>query len=420
MSLSYDEIHSIIINLGFGITDFITSRNSRNIPVPISCISDVCDELLSINNNEKIINSVDKTLTKKGIEKFNNAKTLLRKHKPKESIKKTDDFIYQTEHINEVVVLCNGKSLNVKEFRSKQIQFINNIQDWGKFDISDHRYYLHMVFRYYLNEYQKLMIKRGSVIAFPSYQNILDNISPNGCKNGFPPEFISFLKDSAGRSFDVRTLPVPIKGCGKNVTFEYNFEEIPDVSSFRRMIYYNFLKWEEYYTKYNICIFPEFLISGNENNSVIYEAALKSKRNETLKKDIRKLDSIDKSKMDEIIKLNKNIVNAYDKYSTHSFETAGEQLDERFGYFVFNRSSFYCMDGFVDIFFQNSTSRMDVYINIKNFCDKNESISFSKNQVVMREMLISLKEIIYIFHLYSNISFSSDNNILKDCIKNLS
>ena len=419
MSLSYDEIHRIIINLGFGITDFITSRNSRNIPVPISCISDVCDELLSINNNEKIINSVDKTLTKKGIEKFNNAKTLLRKHKPKESIKKTDDFIYQTEHINKVVVLCNGKSLNVKEFRSKQIQFINNIQDWGKFDISDHRYYLHMVFRYYLNEYQKLMIKRGSVIKFPSYQNILDNISPNGCKNGFPPEFISFLKDSAGRSFDVRTLPVPIKGCGKNVTFEYNFEKIPDVSSFRRMIYYNFLKWEEYYTKYDICIFPEFLITGNENNNIIYEAALKSKRNETLKKDIKKLDNIDKEKMDEIIKLDKNIVNLYDKYSTHSFKTSGEQLDERFGYFIFNRSFFYCMDGFVEIFFQNSTSRMDVYVNLKKFCNKNIKISFPDDKV-KREMLISLKEIIYIFHLYSNISFLSDNNILKDCIKNLS
>ena len=124
--------------------------------------------------------------------------------------------------------------------------------------------------------------------------------------------------------------------------------------------------------------------------------------------------------MNQIIKLDKNIVNIYDQYSTHSFETAGEQLDERFGYFVLNRSSFYCMDGFVDIFFQNPTSRMDVYMNIKTFCDKNESISFSKNQVVMREMLISLKEIIYIFHLYSNISFSSDNNILKDCIKNLS
>ena len=48
MTLSYDEIHRIVIKLGFGINDFITSRNSRNIPVPISCISDVCDELLLI------------------------------------------------------------------------------------------------------------------------------------------------------------------------------------------------------------------------------------------------------------------------------------------------------------------------------------------------------------------------------------
>jgi len=123
--------------------------------------------------------------------------------------------------------------------------------------------------------------------------------------------------------------------------------------------------------------------------------------------------------MDEIIKLDKNIVNVYDKYSTHSFKTSGEQLDERFGYFIFNRSFFYCMDGFVEIFFQNSTSRMDVYVNLKKFCNKNINISFSDDEV-KREMLISLKEIIYIFHIYSNISFSSDNNILKDCIKNLS
>ena len=145
MTLSYDEIYRIVIKIGFGINDFMTSRNSRNIPVPISCISDVCDELLLINNNEKIINSVEKTLTNNGVKKFNNAKLLLRKHKPKDSVK-YDDFIYQTKHINDVVVLCNGESLNIKDFKSKQIQFINNIQDWGNFDISDHRYYFCLLY----------------------------------------------------------------------------------------------------------------------------------------------------------------------------------------------------------------------------------------------------------------------------------
>lgn len=427
---TFGEIHNIVKKLGFGTPDFLTSRDGRNNNRPISCISDVCDILILYGSdlksskpnkiNDKKMLQLESTLTKCGMEKFNKAKHKIKLSIVEKKVCQKDIFCWKSDYVKDAASLC--KDTNVIDFKKKQMEFISKMHMWGNYEENDRRYYLHMIFRFYLNEYHKRMVERDIVVEFPSYQYILDNISPNGCKNGFPPEFVRFLNDSAGRDFEVKTLPVPIKGCGKNVTFETNFENIPEVSSFRRMIYNNFIKWDEYNIKYKTCIYPEYLFNGNINNKIVVNAALKFRKTKNVTVNIHKLDNIDSDNMNNIIKIDPRIKDLYEKYSTHSFKTSGEQLNERYGFFIFHRSYFYCMNGKTEHFFKETDSRMDIYMNFQLFCDPASNInSINTDESTIRSMLIFFKDISYVFYLYSNVDILSDKvNLLKDCIENLS
>lgn len=58
-----------------------------------------------------------------------------------------------------------------KNFKSNQIIFSRKFQEWGKYEDNDRRYYLHMIFRFYLNEYHKILVRNNLVIEYPSYQS---------------------------------------------------------------------------------------------------------------------------------------------------------------------------------------------------------------------------------------------------------
>ena len=424
--LTYDEIFEFVRFYKFNENDFMVTRDRNNKKISISCISDVCDCLLDYQyskddkRNIRKMSQLETTLTKSGIVKLNVLKDKINKHNIQNTPLVNKEVLCKSDYIKEMVTLCDDKNVNLVEFKDKQILFLEKMQKWGEFGMDDRRYYLHMIFRYYLNRYHEFLLEKGIIRPFPSYQYILDNIYPNGCKNGFPPEFSNFIKNSSRVDFKVNILPVPIKGCGKNVSYENNFELIPEVSSFRRSIHHNFMKYEEYYTKYGMCVLPEYMLNGNNNQDIVYTTTLNLKRNTVLHKDIHKLDNIDKFTMGEIVEKNKNIINIYDNYCSHNFVELGEQLEERFGYFVFNRSKFFCMDDKLDIFFQGSSARMSTYMLLRRFCDRKDDLkSISEND--KRDLIICLKEIVYIFYLYSNLdTISNSVNCLKECINNLS
>ena len=402
-------MEEIINSVRFNIYDFITKRNMKNKSIPISTICDIQDVLneyvddLKQQKSNKItikkMSTIEKTLTLSGVQKFNSVKIKLRNEYSKQKITNSPEKI---ESIDE-------------NFKSNQIIFSRKFQEWGKYDDNDRRYYLHMIFRFYLNEYHKILVRNNLVIEYPSYQAILDHMYPNGCKNGFPPEFISFLNNRADNEFKINSLPVPVKYCGKNVTYDNNFEDDPEVSSFRSNIYKTFLIWNEH-IKNGICFYPDYLLKGNKNNEIIKESYCENLRNNEMKVFSHKVEYVHDSIFDAILNKEPSIKNLYLKYNTHNFTSKGEQLKERLGFFVLNRKKFYCFKGYIEHFFNRSDSKTDVFLDFNNFCNPNFVYSPSEYN---RDILLFFHELVYMFHVYSSRD-KMNMNSLRECILSLS
>ena len=246
-------------------------------------------------------------------------------------------------------------------------------------------------------------------------------MEPNGCKTGFPPEFIRFMNESAGRTVPIFSLPVPKKGCGKRVNYEVNFENIPEVSTFRRMIYANFLRWREELYKNN-CIYPNYLILGNKGNSIIKQEVIRAKSIQNIKNDICRLNGFDTEKIKFMLEKSPELEKLHEKYTFRIFRTSGEQLEERLGFFLFSRSHFFVLEEnyFVEDLFKNEDSKMEMYVHMKNFCTPKKVLNFEKNEII-RNMIILLSDVIYIFHLFSNKEKCKEDptEIIKECVQKL-
>lgn len=429
-------INSTISGLDFKKSDFTKSRSNGKKAQCISSVIEIqeiltiyCKNSLGENNRKKSTDRkvayIETTLTKSGLEKVYKAKTILRKiiiEDAKLKERKTKPVpIWESDCVRNMASLCEDSG----DFRSTQEEYIMKMHHWGKYDESDRRFYLHMVFRYYLNEYHKEAKQSKKVIEFPSYQYILDRLEPNGCKTGFPPEFIKFMNESSGRTFRVSSLPVPTKGCGKSVNYDVNFENIPEVSTFRRMIYANFLRWRDELNNRNHCIYPKYLTTGDPGNSVIREEVTRARAIQNIRNDIYRLERFDTEKMKTIVEKRPEIEKLHEKYSHRVFRTSGEQLEERMGFFLFSRSHFFSLEehDFVEEFFKQDDARMEMYVHLKNFCTPKKVLSnLEKDDTVLRNMIVLLSDVIYLFHLFCNREKCEEDptNIVRTCVESLS
>lgn len=394
---------------------------SDSVIIDIDDIQDALDGYLKIiiddtdgrkkSIEQKILN-VENLLTIAGGNKFYTCKTKIKKRAKKLLSKENKDpgiICPSSFQSADAIDLVNTPCLSSGLHESHK-DFIVKIHKWGSFPDTDRRYYLHMVFRYYLSKYHEWAIINMNIIPTPSYQMLLDKLYPTGCKTGFPPEFRNFLDQAGGNDVRVTTLPVPLKGCFKSIKYGQNFEAIHEVSSLRKFIYNKVVSW----TSSSECLYPSFFINGNFGNSEIKRAFSMIYKIEEFNKNMELLEELDTAKMTIILKTPyNNLKSTYENYMKHNFVTTGEQLKERFNYFMIERRHFYIIEenNLVETFF-GVNSRMDMYPFVKTFCNQNAKVNTSTmGSDNMRLLLDILVDICRKFHFLHE---KNEKGILQD------
>ena len=204
-------------------------------------------------------------------------------------------------------------------------EFIVTLQKWGALPIDDSKYYLHIVFRYYMKNYHDFLVQANQVINYPSYQDILDILYPCDCASVFPPDFRVFLVNAYARSPNTSATPVPVKGSGKNVCLDHNFEAVTDVAIRRRYIERVFDIWKQT----SFCTYPIYLCSrrpGSEYMEKQFTNFLKLKR---VKKEMKKLEDLPSGKVrlvDVLFMTHPSTVHVYNQYLTDSCQLKTDKL----------------------------------------------------------------------------------------------
>lgn len=387
--------------------DFLRSRSGA--------VVDVGDvrELLEIYEQEllgkirrkkfykKKIERVEHSLTPRGMKKLNDARKTLRMHI--EASRKQSERSEKLPPIPKTELFDDGPDV-----------FIRKMHEWGNFPIDDRRYYLHMVFRYYFKRYHDQAVAAGTVIPHPSYQYILDTLHPNDCANRFPPEFRRFMDDSSGRTIVTVSLPVPLKGSATEVTYDYNFEAIPHVSTLRRKIEAITRDWVTERHK----VYPSYLCKGDKQNDPVVERECYSRKICVVKRGLQRLGDVDLEFLHSIGTKVPAAFVAYDEYMLHEFKTAGEQLKERMGFFMMSkyRGIFYALEesSLVENLFVATGAGMEVFVSFQTFCTqkvRGKTMEFEKDESLGRALLMVLVDICFFFNVVKNRRLGDEDHV---------
>ena len=415
------NIDDIVEESDFKIGDFLRSRNTSLVDT-----SDV-KELLEIytkevNGNIKRkkytrtkVSRIENSLTPSGLKKVSDARKSIRLY-----IERSNK---EAQMSSKIPPIERKESTENYGFDDGPDEFIKKMHQWGNFPQDDRRYYLHMVFRYYLKQYHDFATKEGLVIQHPSYQYILDVLHPNGCSNKFPPEFRRFLIDSYGRTIRTNTLPVPVKGSSISVDYNTNFETDENVSLLRRKIQEIVHDWKKRGSGY--MVYPKYLHKGDINNKVIIERVCHAKKVKSVKEGLERLKNakVNVKVMENILEESELWSEIYLKYMSHVFKTSGEQLKERMGFFMRSlyRDFFYKIYNFklVDDMFSVSGADFNVYVSFETFCNpKPKSLLQLDKEEICRPLLMILVDISFLFYVYENRRVASEDyvEIIKNCV----
>lgn len=267
---------------------------------------------------------------------------------------------------------------------TENAEFINSLHKLGECSQENPRFYVHMIFRYYMNDFHKKMADQGQVLRFPSILKIMDIKNPYVCTLSIPSEFRMFIKSARGDKVSTVTLPVPSKSKADEVIYGYDFESaVPWVPVMRARIFevFNVLCSTES-AEVLRQIYPACLLKGNEWNSVVVDALAKSIEMEHL---VQTLDGLRGTSPDakiffeKVLVVDARVANVYTRYNQHLFEAEGEQLPERVGFFaqesvrgifykIATSMSSFCNDMYTSLNIKFATVDLFVeYCTTKNF-----------------------------------------------------
>lgn len=418
-------VEDIIAQANFNNTvDFMRTRKSAVVNV-----GDVT-ELLEIYERElmgevrrkkyekKKVQRVEHSLTPSGVKKLSDARKTLRMH-IEESRKKN-------QRSEKLPPVHKDSSTDYYGFDDGPDDFIRKMHDWGKFPVDDRRYYLHMVFRFYFKQYHDHAVAAGVVIPHPSYQYILDILFPNECANRFPPEFRRFLVDTAGRTITTVSLPIPLKGSASEVTYVYNFEAIPYVSTLRRKIESIILDWKSRESSYKV--YPSYLCVGNPYIDSVVESECHARKIVLVKEGLQRLDNVDIELLVKVGDMNPVAFSAYDEYMSHKFKTRGEQLSERMGLFMMSRyrQIFFGLDeSLVENLFVASGAGMETLVSFQTFCTRNgkgKIMGFERDESLCRALLMVVVDVCFFFYVVHHRRLADEDpaQVLADVVNNVS
>ena len=399
--------------------DFLRSRNGA--VVDVGDVREVLEiyeqellgEVRRKTFSKKKVERVEHSLTPAGMKKLSDARKILRMHV--EASRK------KSQRSEELPPIPKEPLTEHYGFDDGPDEFIRKMHEWGNFPVHDRRYYLHMVFRYYFKRYHDQAVAAGAVIPHPSYQYILDTLYPNDCANRFPPEFRRFLDDSSGRTIVTVSLPVPLKGSATEVTYVYNFEASPYVSTLRRKIEAITREWvTEAYE-----VYPCYLRKGNPHNDAVVERECYSRKIRAVKGGLRRLADVNLEFLESVGAKVPAAFVAHDEYMLHEFKTRGEQLKERMGFFMMSkyRRIFFELEqaALVETLFVASGAGMEVFVAFQTFCTQKPNKGFEKDESLCRALLMVLVDVCFFFHVVKNRRLSDEDHVqvLRDFVESM-
>lgn len=213
----------------------------------------------------------------------------------------------------------------------------------GKYAERDPRYYIHMVYRYYMNEFHKQLAAADKVLRFPRLQKVMDIKLSVGCTGSIPPEFRMYMQDAKGDITKAATLPVPSKTNSETVVYGYEFESaVPWVPVMRAKIFDMFVELSPYNSPHRFReIYPKYLVKGDEGcdqgRKRVAETLAQSIEISGLVQTLHRIESLPEGKgvvLDKVLLTDSRVADVFARYNNHPFREEGEQLRERIGFFL--------------------------------------------------------------------------------------
>ena len=293
---------------------------------------------------------------------------------------------------------------------------IISLHNLGKYPQENPRFYVHMIYRYYLNDFHRRMADQGKVLRFPSILKIMDITHPIDCTLTIPSEFRMFIKSARGNKVAAVTLPVPSKSTANEVVYGYDFESaVPWVPVMRARMYDLFSgitakKDDEVVEQ----IYPKYLVKGENGsevgNNTVVNALAKSIEMDNL---VRTLDGLErmsphvKELFDKILAIDARVANVHMRYSEHHFHAEGEQLPERVGFFAQEsvRGLFQeiaaSMSSFCDDMYTGLNIKYDTVDLFVEYCTTKNFMTFKKRgEELWRDFVINMQKICCVLHAW--------------------
>lgn len=284
----------------------------------------------------------------------------------------------------------------------------------GKHPQNDPRFYIHMVYRYYMNDLHKTLADRDKVLRYPSIQKVMDVKVPVNCVGSTPPEFRSFLKSSRGDTVFVETLPVPSKTEPNTVVYGYDFEStVPWVPVIRAKIFNMFVGLSNSDQAF-LLVYPKYLVKGEwgcaKGNVAVVNALARTIEMNDLARTLHSFRSISPETalmLNRVLSIDRNVAKILPRYTNHPFRTEGEQMRERIGFFlqdsvrgvfrkIASRMPSFCNDIYTGLSICFAT--MDVF---SEFCNTKTSMKFRKREEeVWRNFVIDTHRIASILYAW--------------------
>lgn len=386
---------------------FKTGRGGNDTQWEEECFTDFIRREKAFN---KMLKKVDNFSTKSGTKKISAVKKMIRcRVETRERIHKEDmETLGVFVEYPEMKDILDSKSPH---------EMVRQLQDLGNREESDPGYYIHMIFRFHMNELHQVLCEE-KVMRFPSMQKLLDVVYPISSHINLPQEFREFMTKMGRSEKPVVSLPLPSKSGRRSVVYGYSFEDIQWVKVMRQEIYKIFSEWKSSSSVSYRDIYPKYLIKGDPGNKTIMDIMAKSTDMENLK---QKLDSMEMKGLDlkifeSTIPFATDVVNIFEKYKKCVFSSPGEQLRERRGFFIhsdtreifqsiskevsqkeFNKSTTFCNDVYHALRIDNVT--IDEFYD---YCSNRKTRKFTEgDHELWRTFLIILEDICMVFHVVS-------------------
>jgi hypothetical protein len=291
--------------------------------------------------------------------------------------------------------------------------FIRSLQLLGNSPQDDPRYYIHMIFRHHMLDLHEVLADDRKVMKFPTLQKWMDVTTPVSSRGNLPPEFREFLRKIGGSHWDVDTLPVPSKTEMNAVVYGYQFETTRWVQVMRQEMFKAFSEWKGSTSTAYSAIYPEALVLGDPRNKVITDVLAKSMEMTGLKQayDFMVETSVNLTLFMDVITEIPESATLFSKYKSRVFETPGEQLRERRGFFmnslvrkvfqrILKRFPTFCGDSYDTLSISQETmSEFEEYCRSKSL--KRYSADDEK---LWRSFLLSVEKICRALYVCSRVS----------------